>query len=595
MNKIIKWRKKLNSWFLYEKTVICSLIFLIIVLSFDCFFQKLPLSGYGLIFITLLLIGFTTCATCHGIKWAITSSKPLYFCIKEKSQNEKWIKFLKNYENELFRKLLNSAKRFESFKYPTSLNEQVRLLLKDIERDFVKSWYSDMSQNPSFLLDSHLILEEIFFKIIKKLKKINCKQLLSSLLILYLNHLQEYKKSTKKMIKLSIDDAAAMKTELSDVCKYFHPGSQNDQILNYYLKKITKVILKEFSPLEFSNSLECKILSGIIGRKVIRRFLITLEDPNWINIKLIYLLNSQKHEKLLQGRIYSVQEKVSKMEEREFEFKNSSSFGKRYLATNIFESSRNLFDRNDLNEKNSNKVAEKNSSLPANAIEKESLTLALATEPMGDSKGNISTVLSGLISSTAGPLLPDNISVHYKALNKMWQSPVMEVKDISETITNSFRKVFVNGVKEKKGFTKSKSTESLTVSAESALRTRDISVGEDLCENLPSAVGDVVLGNTSPSLKTAKKLTKTQSFDSDSLVMEEEIREKVNNSPEKKTSSPEPQVDVSPVYEEPEDFATTIAKLRSLLQQRESSSTMSDKSNASVDSQSADRPQVQSK
>ncbi|KAK6629673.1 hypothetical protein RUM43_003491 [Polyplax serrata] len=582
----MKWPKKSNSGFLYEKVVFCSLLFLVIVLLLDSFFHNLPISGYGLFLIIFILIGITTCTTCHAIKWIITSSTLLHHYICEKSQNEKWVKLWVKYESELFQKLLTSSDCFESLKYPTNLNEQVRLLLKDIERDFIKSWYCEVSQNPLFLFDSHLILEEFFFKIIKKLKTVNYRNLVSSILILYLNSLQEYKKSMKKLVRINTDEKDKPKAELSDIYRYFHPGSQNDQILNFYLMKVTKAVLKEFSQYDFSNSLECKILCGIIGRKVVRKFLITLEDPDWINIKLIYLLNSQKHEKLLLGRVYTVKEKVMVTEGTDFQLNKSTPLEKKYLGPSLFENRKNLFYNSSL-DSNGSTASQRIDSVLTKAVSKECLTLPVTTEKVEERNSNISSVLTGLIPSTAGPLLPDNITVHYKALNKMWLSPVIEMKDFSESITNSFKKVFINGVKEKKGVARSKSTESL--SEESALKMRDISIGEELCENVKfGSVGSTEDAPLVTAPKTVKKLTKTHSFDN-SMSMDDEVQEAAVQSPDVKPSTPEHQRDVSPVYEEPEDFATTIAKLRSLLQQRDSTSTLSDKSNPSIDSQTNDK------
>lgn len=576
-----KWHQQLRVRFLHEKILISSFLFLIIFLSLDCFFQNLPISGYSLILVTLILIAVTTSVTCHGIKWAINSNKPLWGYISEQNQHRKWVKFIKKLENELFLKVFNNRSNcFDSLKYPTSLSEQVRLLIKDIERDFVKTWYSEISQNPSFLFDSHLILEEIFSKIIKKIKLVNRKVLISNVLILYLTHLQEYKKLIKKMKRLNIENEFNTK-ELPDLCRCFHPGSQSDDVLNYYLMKVTESILKEFGPLDFTNSLQCKILSGIISRKVVKKFLTTVEDPNWINVKMIYLLNSERYEELLQGKVYTVKEKIVISKEEEFQFKKSTLLSKRYLSSNLFENSKSLFDRNEIQSGTESKNGEV---CCKRSIEKESLTLPLYEEKAEEKKGNISTVLSGLISSTAGPLLPDNISVRYQALNKMWQSPVAEVKDISDAMTNSFRKMFANGGKEKKGLTRSKSTESLTVPIESGLKVMNISIGEELCESVKF---DVKVGE----LETANGgLTKTRSFDDEKMGKEERVNEAQSASPEMKDSNIELLKDVSPVYEEPEDFATTIAKLRSLLQQRESSSTLSDRSNLSVDSvQSTER------
>ena len=596
------WREKLAKTFLHEKTVIISFVFLIFVLTFDHEFQILPISNHCIILTTIIIVVLTTCACCHGIKWAITSEKP--FEISDKETKIK--RYVYEWEKKWLTKIIHGfCDSCQSLEYLTNFNEQIRLLVKDIEKNFIKTWYSELSQNPSFLFDTHLMLEEIVFKIIKKLKKMDCKNFLASILLLYLHHLQEYRRSMKKLLKLKCEtDSKHENIDLSDVWKYLHPCSQSDQILNYHLEKLIKVIFKEFSPNEFSHSLQCKIISGVIAKKVMRKFITTVEDPIWLNLKLIYLLNEEKYDGILQGGIYVVNEKILTNDDNESNFDNDKPLlllRKRYFSSNLFENTNYFFDTK--NEKNDGKMATMSEGIiPTDkTTEKKTLTLQLHKDKDGggggndknDTKENISTVLSGLITSTAGPLLPDNVSFHYHALNKMWQSPVTEVKDISESITNSLKKVFVNGVKEKRGLTRSKSTDSImhALSSESNLKIRDISVGEELCES--TTLGSSVEEEEEGLSPKEKKLTRTQSSNENMMMMmmmtgddDEMNGDEIKPEETESSNNLEEIKDVSPVYEEPEDFATTIAKLRSLLQQRESSSTLSGKSNASIDLQS---------
>lgn len=618
---------ELNHGSLHKKIIFISFSFILSVLSFDCWFRNLPLSGYGLVFVTLILIGCTTWATCYAIKWLIFRNKPLHFYITEESKDEKWLKFLKIYkekEDIIFDSIFQSKnERFASFKYPTTLNEQTRLFLKDIEKDFIKSWYAEVSQNPSFLSDTHLLLEEILFKITAKLKHVNSKNLIINILILYLNHLQEYKKCLKKILKLNCDSLRdgnsiheSKHKKIVDVYRYSHPGSQNDQILNYYLLKVVKFMLQEYAPHEFVTSLQCKILKGILARKVFRSLLTTLEDPNWINTRLMYLLDLNKYEKLLANRTYSVKEQIVEEKEEEIGFKFKTKpmlLSKRYLNSNLFPMNKNFFSKDEYNcsMKNIQENCYKdNNNLEEKKLEKDNLTLPLYNNNNGKMEGNtsnISTVLGGLISSTAGPLLPDNISVCYHPVNKMWQSPIVEVKkDISDSITNPFRKTVVEGVKiepKNKRLSRSKSTEAMPPMTEEQLndplRLKDVSIGEELCESIQLSEDECAVKRKSSG--NVKKLVKTRSFDTGSIAIENVADDGIfggnldkrnsassltleSSQIEEKTN--ENQGDVSPVYEEPEDFATTIAKLRSLLQQRESSSTLSDKSVHSIDSQS---------
>lgn len=616
MNKPKKWLERLNNLCLHERIVLFSLSLVLLVLGFDSFFKNLPVSGYALVFITTTLIGGTTWATCHGIKWLLHCNKPLKFHLSQKSQNETFLRILRyinKMEDAIFDKIFKTeVDCFSSFNYPTTVNEQIRLFLKDTERDFVIPWYSEISQNSSFLFDTYLLLEEILMKIVDKLKIVNCKNLVLNVLMLYLNHLQEYKKSLKKLAKTnanikenncdeSIPKEKEAKTAV-DLYRYSHPSSQSDEVTNYYLQKVAKWLMHEYAPQEFAVSLQCKILTGVLARKVLRACLTTFEDPVWIYIRLISLLDASAYNTLLENKVYCVKEKVIEVPDgvRELNAKNSIVVTKRYMKPNIFREPTNLFQRKEFGP--DYKLKGTRNVRKAKNAEREALNLSLQCNNILEEQGHISSVLGGIISSTAGPLLPDDISVCYEPLNKMWQSPVTEkTRGFPDPEGIPVGKAVVDGVKveskhpKTKWLPRSKSTDSMSPGdVNEPLRMKDVSIGEELCESVRfTSTEDVQSAEDVKEDKskqrsggTVKKLVKTRSFDSGSIAIENAATDSsaaehaatIEHSGGVKEAG-----DVSPVYEESEDFATTIAKLRSLLQQRESSSTLSDKSAQSLD------------
>lgn len=529
----MNWKSKINNCYFFEKVLVLSFAFIFVILSFDCFFQNLPLSGYGIIFITLIVATCSSICLCHGFKQC--------FGYTESGGDGILLRKVQKTEEEIIHGLF--SKEVSSLTYPTSLNEQLRLLLKDIERDYVKHWYSDVSNNPSFLFDCHLVLEEIIFKIMGKLKQADCKLMVKNILFMYLSHIQEYKRTLRRAKKCDIPDS--IETEESAVEKmyrYEHPASVDDHTLNHYLTKLMEILARECAPHELVNSLEYSIVNNILARKMLKTLLVNIEDPTWIYIRILYLTNHEKYAQLMQCGSYNLKEKTEPepMEKQKLRVKPS-------LLNRSTDFGSDIFNRN-LKPKSSN--------------EKHILNLPLHTKQ----ENNISSVLGNLISSTAGPLLPDNASLCYQPLNKMWLSPVSELKqEITDSVVNPLLKTINefsdkkgNGLKERflltrsKVLTRSKSSDAMTPEEETnpPLTQRDVSVGEEMNEGV--FIGD----------ENGRRLVKTHSFDAGSGELEG-------------TSSP--------VYEEPEDFATTIAKLRNVLQQRESSSTLSDKSIPSVE------------
>lgn len=564
------WHEKLSSCYFYEKVLVLSFSFIFVVLSFDCYFQNLPLSGYGIIFLVLLVAGFTSVSVCHGFQYLFPHAEG-----SAKSYHENWITWkIKKEEKKFFDGLFEN--KISSLVYPTSLNEQTRLLLKDIEREFVKPWYAQVSTNPSFLFDCHLVLEEIVFKILEKLKHIDCRFIAKNILFLYLSHIQEYKRSLRRA-KSCDESNSNNEVSVEKVYRFGHPASSSDQALNHYLSKVMEALVKEYAPHDLVSSIESSIVTRILARKMLKTVLVNIEDPAWIFTRILYLVDIEKYNGIMKGRSYNLRE-VSEpepvIEAHKFRIKPAILSRNANLGSNIF--NRTLGSKAF------------SGSYPTNT-DKNLLSLPLATA--GKSEQNISSVLGSLISSTAAPLLPEDASLCYQPLNKMWLSPVSELKqDITESVVSPLLKTITEGfrVDDRKGnvlkdrflltrskvLTRSQSSDAITPEEDvnPPLSRRDVSVGEELSEG----------GMTESS--EGRQLIKTRSFEGECLedLNSKEVVEGVSSG-----EAGEGGGDVSPVYEEPEDFATTIAKLRSVLQQRESTSTLSDKSNPSTESQDA--------
>lgn len=533
----MNWNSKINSCYFFEKVSIASFVFIFVILSFDCFFQNLPLSGYGIIFITLIVTSCSSICMCHGFRQ----------CLEAGETETMLQRRIKRKEKEIVCGLF--SREIASLTYPTSLNEQLRLFLKDIERDYVKHWYCDVSNNPSFLFDCHLVLEEILFKILGKLKHADCKFILKNILFMYLSHIQEYKRALRRA---KTSDSADDPVE--KMYRYQHPASEDDTTLNHYLKNVMEILARECAPHELVSSLEYSIVNHILARKMLKTLLVNIEDPTWIYIRMLYITRHEKYVQLMQGGSYNLKEitKPEPVEKQKLRVKPS-------LLNRSTDFGGDIFNRNF------------KPTVMGSSNDKRVLNLPLMhAKP----ETNISSVLGSLISSTAAPLLPDNASLCYQPLNKMWLSPVTELKqEITDSVVNPLLKTLNefndkkgNGLKERflltrsKVLTRSKSSDTMSVDEDlnQPLTQRDISVGEEMNENV--FIGD----------EGGRRLVKTQSFDAGSGDLTDADGT------------------ASPVYEEPEDFATTIAKLRNVLQQRESSSTLSDKSVPSIEYQEKD-------
>ncbi|KAG8229122.1 hypothetical protein J437_LFUL009591, partial [Ladona fulva] len=166
-----------------------------------------------------------------------------------------------------------------------------------------------------------------------------------------------------------------------------------------------------------------KVLTSLVARKIILPLIETVSDPNWLNLRIANLLVEHARAKLfldsdgsrenlpnVTGGVHQVvcesNDKDSSKTESEYLF-NAPIVNER--ADILSEVSKDLSSQDE---------RRKSLSLP--------LEISSSSTVVNPIDGRISTVLGGIISATAAPLLPDNAKVSYKPIKRMWSSPSIE-------------------------------------------------------------------------------------------------------------------------------------------------------------------------
>ncbi|XP_071450970.1 uncharacterized protein [Hetaerina americana] len=228
----------------------------------------------------------------------------------------------------------------------------------------------------------------------------------------------------------------------------FGSSTRKKNVHGNYLVNLAMLIVKDFVCMverlpidpevkhyfrEFGSSLAesspGKILVSMISRKVFLPLVDTISDPQWLNARVTSLLIDHVGASVSLGSSENEGENISYFSTSTSCVANVKSDCGQVLSvghhSNVAVNVEKFEDVRAKNEDgNSREERRKSLSLP---LEVSSSSI---TNPID---GRISSVLGGIISTTAGPLLPDNVGISYKPVKRMWSSPsVEEGKELDE-------------------------------------------------------------------------------------------------------------------------------------------------------------------
>ncbi|XP_046395881.1 uncharacterized protein LOC124163190 isoform X2 [Ischnura elegans] len=165
-----------------------------------------------------------------------------------------------------------------------------------------------------------------------------------------------------------------------------------------------------------------KILVSMISRKVFLPLVDVVSDPQWLNARVASLLIDHVGAKVTLDCLGEEEEgeNISYFSVATTSSEVSPVKGDQESEPSGNHASDEAVDLGKCvrNEENSSRDERRKSlSLPLE------VTGSSITNPID---GRISSVLGGIISATAGPLLPDNVGISYKPIKRMWNSPSVE-------------------------------------------------------------------------------------------------------------------------------------------------------------------------
>ncbi|KAG0718419.1 Sorting nexin-19 [Chionoecetes opilio] len=301
----------------------------------------------------------------------------------------------------------------------------------------------------------------------------------ASILQIYLQHYRQYQRALKKVSKKHKDFEVFSRGGLEELqAKYkpLHPALKSQESLKHYYRKLSQALLLHYLPVEVTRcDLILISLRDLFAQNVLQAFVDLLCDTLWLNTALTEILSGGVED--VQNR--NAQRKRSSPKEENMETLSLEGLksalqvisDERMLHTSLpaieeetLSELQQLFPVEGLHAQRShltqasdspgNKEDDKKFENAEELVEYvRSSSLEKKESSEDEDYKSVSSALGTLISTTAGPLLPDSSSPPYAPLvSKMWESPVedkcfVDIPPVKRK-KNLFSRNVVEGMKE---------------------------------------------------------------------------------------------------------------------------------------------------
>ncbi|XP_077288927.1 uncharacterized protein LOC143913162 isoform X2 [Arctopsyche grandis] len=285
-NRLKMWNQ--NNW--CEKIIVSSSGLLLSVFLYNIIFQHISYNIWLFLY-TFILIVSSVWMTCYEIQFLLNQNDPL----KPHSENV-LAKIL--YSNRV-RTMISSVypkiytkpiDKKENIPTKDAIDEAIdcesaSIISSVIERKCIWSWYSQyVSKEIAFPFACKEFLDHIVVKTFQTFSNINVVNFTSDSLGIFLRHLKEYKKSTKRLEKSN-------KSTVEECYRKFHPTSsqRNSNATTSKSKStqshclcVTKALLKELLPWELWDTPHATLIASILAKRLDAFINNCLSDPVWL-------------------------------------------------------------------------------------------------------------------------------------------------------------------------------------------------------------------------------------------------------------------------------------------------------------------------
>ncbi|CAL4126515.1 unnamed protein product, partial [Meganyctiphanes norvegica] len=360
---------------------------------------------------------------------------------------------------------------------PNPVVKEVLQTADIIHHKLVMPWYQHVSPDHHTAHQIRDVLEEVLMGICRKLRESgNITHITSGLIQLYIQHYQQYYRALKKVSKkhnISNPGECVGNSEIEVLYKPLHPALRNTQTQDLHFRKVAQILLQHYLPTDVSR---CEIilvaLRDLLAQNVLQNLVDKLCDTHWLNSILSEFISNNdqenkkgemyipSHNQLPQEIINNKEDSQGRMQEKVFTYTHplaaieEETVSELQLANGSHNSSNQSQESVSCNRsytaKSKDSTKFENAEALAQYVRSSSIDRQGSCEE--EEYKSVSSALGTLISTTMGPLLPDNTSLSYQPIvTKMWESPVDDKKfimDFPKKAKNPFKRNVVEGMRE---------------------------------------------------------------------------------------------------------------------------------------------------
>lgn len=351
----------------------------------------------------------------------------------------------------------------------------------------VLPWYSLVSPDNHFSHQIKDVLEEMLMSMCHRVQESgSITYIASGVIQIYVQHYRQYHRALRKISKKHKDVEFLSNAGVQEVqAKYkpLHPALKSSETLQLYYRKLAQILLQHYLPIEVTRcDLILISLRDLFAQNILQALVDLLCDNLWLNTTLVEILSGVAEDTINSEEI----QKGSQLREEKTLIQNSVEIltsaslianEDKMLHTNFLESIEeetvsdlqqidsvcSLPAQNSLlsescpsKSESSKDISEEKKFENAEALVEYVRSSSLEKKDSSEEEDyrSVSSALGTLISTTAGPLLPDNSSslLYQPFMSKMWESPVedrcfVDAPPVKKK-KNPFSRTVVEGMKE---------------------------------------------------------------------------------------------------------------------------------------------------
>ena len=187
---------------------------------------------------------------------------------------------------------------------PKPLEEELRKLLANIIRDFIRTWYEDVGRGDHFVAETQELLEILCIESYKRTSQIDSHYLVEQVIVIFHGHLERFNKAMAIVkakdpkLRLSISSSQLLCQTYESQLKFERPALTSAAKELSYLRNVIDCLLAAMVPKDTFNCDTGRfILREILAVQVMSQLVQLLIDPDWICEAVIEVLKDRSSAK----------------------------------------------------------------------------------------------------------------------------------------------------------------------------------------------------------------------------------------------------------------------------------------------------------